>query len=605
MTATIDRVCIVDLCPPIKLPERLSVTEFAERRHVLSSRFSSYPGPLRLDRTPYMRDVLEAFTDPAIDTITLKFGSQCAKTTGMEVVLNYAVHHDPGPCIWCLPSEKSRDSFVMERLKPSILASESWASMVASRGRAITRHRIDFVTMPLFFAVADSEADLASKPARFVFADEIGKFPESTAREGSPLDQLRARQRTFATGKFVQSSTPTSRDSGIDREYNASDRRRWMVPCLKCGAATPWRWKDIHWPERDPKMRRREFAERLEHGEIAAWWECPECGHKAFGDAEKQKMNDCGYWQAEETNRGHAGFHLPSLASMFTSFNKLASNWQLAIEAEEQGNIQKRKHFTLHELAEGFVEKRIIMEEQTIVDRVDRELDNDLPKWADILSLGADLQWDRLYWVQTAWGRNHQRCHVMDFGVIEGDVDHTLAALLAMIRDAPVSPGATAVDSGDGAHTETVYRWALANKGYGVWPIKGASAALGGGKLLGRSRDEKASHRGRLWNLDTDKLKSFVSRLMSRPVEHEGRVSFCAKALTDEAFQRQLCAEQRLKNGKWALRPGYADNHFWDATVYATAAAHIGGLFREASRAAPPRQATGTQQTPYAGRKGW
>ena len=73
--------------PVLRRRERLGVVGWAEKFHRLSSRFSSTPGPWRIDFMPHLRGPLEAFEDPEVRVIRLCFGSQCGKSTVMDIIL--------------------------------------------------------------------------------------------------------------------------------------------------------------------------------------------------------------------------------------------------------------------------------------------------------------------------------------------------------------------------------------------------------------------------------------------------------------------------------------------------------------------------------------
>lgn len=47
-------------------PDDLTVTEWAEQNRRLSSEASAEPGPWRTERTPYLREVMDTFTDPKV-----------------------------------------------------------------------------------------------------------------------------------------------------------------------------------------------------------------------------------------------------------------------------------------------------------------------------------------------------------------------------------------------------------------------------------------------------------------------------------------------------------------------------------------------------------
>jgi len=84
---------------------------------------------------------------------------------------------------------------------------------------------------------ANSATGLRSMPARYVFLDEVDAYPGDVDGEGDPIALAEARTATFGhRKKLFLVSTPTIKGlSRIEREYEASDQRRYFVPCPHCG----------------------------------------------------------------------------------------------------------------------------------------------------------------------------------------------------------------------------------------------------------------------------------------------------------------------------------------------------------------------------------
>jgi phage terminase large subunit GpA-like protein len=73
-----------------------------------------------------------------------------------------------------------------------------------------------------------------------------------------------AGHRRFSRRKIILTSTPTIKDmSRIETEYEASDQRRYFVPCPHCGHMQWLQWKNLQWREGDPRT---------------AAYVCEECG---------------------------------------------------------------------------------------------------------------------------------------------------------------------------------------------------------------------------------------------------------------------------------------------------------------------------------------
>ena len=64
----------------------------------------------------------------------------------------------------------------------------------------------------LTLAGSNSSASLSARPVRYVLLDEVSRYPESIAGEGSPILLAKKRGVSFFNKKIVQTSTPTVRD---------------------------------------------------------------------------------------------------------------------------------------------------------------------------------------------------------------------------------------------------------------------------------------------------------------------------------------------------------------------------------------------------------
>ena len=102
---------------------------------------------------------------------------------------------------------------------------------------------------------ANTAVGLRSMPARYLFLDEVDAYPASADEEGDPVALAEARTLTFAhRRKVFLGSTPTIQGlSRIEREYEASDQRRFFVPCPHCGAMQWLRFERLRWEKGRPE----------------------------------------------------------------------------------------------------------------------------------------------------------------------------------------------------------------------------------------------------------------------------------------------------------------------------------------------------------------
>jgi phage terminase large subunit GpA-like protein len=563
----------------------LPIVDWVETNRHLSKSYSYASGPIDLTATPYVKEILEAFASDQFGEVVLMFASQCAKTTTLENMVYYSIVNTGVPVMWVSPEGKARDDLVQQRFEPTIMESPALAKELKPGKRSITRDGIDFRTCKLYMALANSESDLAGRSCGLLVLDEINKFPARTRNEGSPIDQARARGRTFPNFKVITSSTPTTEDGAISKNYAQSDQREHFVPCPKCGKFHQWETKDIRWTpkeERPAGMEQSEFIRLLEGGHFKAWWECPSCGHKAETEAERFRMNQGFKFVAQNPGGTKAGFRVQALASPSPncSFQNYAVEYLKAKHAEFQGDVDPLRHFRIHWEAKPYKEKSVRFEESAIVERCSDLPMGVFPDWVDRITCGMDVQQDCVYYVVVGWNTARQRPHVGLWGRVDLPIgaDQTEITRLVNMKFGGRPISATFIDSSDGNTMAEVYNWTNRFNSLAVHPIKGRSTKSGSGKWIARS--EGREHRNKLFIINTIATKDFWSALMSRDASDQAKapVSFAIDAVDDKTFQRQISAAEKLEDGTWGVRTGYRDDHYGDSLYYATAAAVACGI---------------------------
>ena len=97
--------------------------------------------------------------------------------------------------------------------------------------------------------------NFGGRRAGHLFLDEVDAYPPSADDEGDPVALAEARTRTFSwRRKVFLASTPTIKGlSRIEREYEASDQRRFFVPCPHCGARQYLKFERLRWDKGKPE----------------------------------------------------------------------------------------------------------------------------------------------------------------------------------------------------------------------------------------------------------------------------------------------------------------------------------------------------------------
>jgi phage terminase large subunit GpA-like protein len=235
----------------------MTVSQWADRHRVLSGKAASEPGPWRTERTPYLREIMEALsTDSDVDEVVLWAGTQLGKSETCNNWIGYSIDYNPGPILLVQPTLDLAKRYSKQRIASLIDSTPVLRGKVQparSRDSGNTLLEKEFDGGILVIAGANSASGLRSMPARDLLFDEIDAYPLSIDDEGDPISIAEKRQDTFARRKRLKTSTCTIKgESRIEQSYEGSDKRRYYVPCPDCGAHQVLRWANLKWSPDDP-----------------------------------------------------------------------------------------------------------------------------------------------------------------------------------------------------------------------------------------------------------------------------------------------------------------------------------------------------------------
>jgi phage terminase large subunit GpA-like protein len=574
----------------------LTVSEWADRYRMLSSRAAAEPGRYRTKRTPYMKEIMDALSPghPAQRIVFMK-AAQVGATEAGNCFLGFIIHQAPGPALAVQPTVELAKRNSRQRIDPLIEESPALRDKVKparSRDAGNTMLSKEFAGGILIMTGANSAVGLRSTPARYIFLDEVDAYPASADEEGDPVSLAEARSLTFAhRRKVFLASTPTIRGfSRIEREYEASDQRRYFVACPHCAAQQWLKFERLRWEKGKPET---------------AAYVCESCD-QPIAEHAKTMMLEGGEWRTTATSADPStiGFHLSALYSPagWLSWERIARGWEAA-----QGSDEAIRAFRNTILGETWVETGEAPDWRRLYDRRERWPADAVPAGGLILTAGADVQKDRIEVDVWAWGRGLESW-LVDHVVIDGGPESAAAwsALAALLgRTWPHAHGAQlpiarlAVDTGYEA--PAVYAWARAQGFAQVAPVKGVegfnrASPVAGPTYVDVTEAGKRLRRGaRLWTVAVSTFKAEIYRFLrlQRPTAEEldagAKVPPGTIHLPDwveSEWLKQFVAEQvvtvKTKRGfarlEWQkLRER---NEALDTRVYARAAAWIAGLDR-------------------------
>ena len=244
-----------------KPPTKQTVSEWADENRMLSSEYSAEPGRWRTDRAPYQREIMDAFTQPGIWQIVVMASAQTGKSECTLNMLGYTVMNDPGPILYIQPTESMAEDYSKRRIAPMIAACPTLRDKVMKARSRDAANTITMKTFPggsLAIIGANSPAELASRPVRYIFMDETDRFPASAGAEGDPQELAERRTETFrANRKIVKTSTPTVKGkSKIETDYMNGTQEEWHTECPYCHKYHFIQFPDIHFEKEKYKNER-------------------------------------------------------------------------------------------------------------------------------------------------------------------------------------------------------------------------------------------------------------------------------------------------------------------------------------------------------------
>ena len=454
-------------------PEDLTVTEWAEKYRRLSPENSAEAGPWRTDRTPYLREIMDAFTDPKIRRLVVVASSQVGKSEMELNMLGYLIDSDPGPTLFILPTVDVAQDFSKRRISSMIRDCRRLRRKVAdakSRDGNNTVLKKQFPGGMLTITGANSPSSLASIPARYVFGDERDRWPLSAGAEGDPWGLAEARTTTFYNSKMVEVSTPTIKGaSAIEASYEIGTRERWCHQCPECGEFHNIVFNNIKFDFKTNKIKGKKIYKVK-----AVWWECPSCGHAATeGIMKKQPAK----WIAENPDAYHQGvrsFWINGFASPWMSWDRIVLRF---LQAKDDPHKLKVVYNTI--LGELWEDRGDLEDEDSFLARRE-EYPAELPDGVLVLTCGVDTQDNRIEYEVVGHGHYGETWGIKK-GFIMGRpdnpevwerLDDVIDRTYRFKDGKGLKISMTCVDSG-GHYTQEVYEACRARQHKRVFAIKG------------------------------------------------------------------------------------------------------------------------------------
>lgn len=378
----------------LRPPPKLTVSEWADAYRQIAPGTSPEAGKWRTSRAPYLRGMMDAFSDPSVENVVGMCASQVAKTEVLINVLGYFMHQDPSPILFIRETVGEAAKFSKTRLAKTIRATPVLQEAVQdprSRDSGNTILIKEFAGGDMTLVGANAPGGLAGQPRRVVLGDELDRWKASAGTEGNPWDLGFQRTANYWNRKTGRFSSPGSRNvefgdgrlvSAIEKAFLEGDQRYYYVPCPDCGVMQRLVWKQLRWDEGKP---------------ATAEYCCESCG-VLIGEEHKLRMLTGGEWRATAPFNGTASFHLNGLYSPWARWSELVKKWLKA-----QGNKEALQVFCNTVWAESWEERIGALDPTSLQGRA-VPYAAEVPAGVVVLTGGTDVQEDRLELVVRGFG---------------------------------------------------------------------------------------------------------------------------------------------------------------------------------------------------------
>jgi phage terminase large subunit GpA-like protein len=587
--------------------------------------------------------------------VVMVVSAQSGKSETFIDIMGSRLDSEPVPMIYVGPSRQ----FLTEQWAPrmeDLMENTPLKDRLGPPSRQKTTRKL-INGVPVRLAHGGSSTALKSDPFGLALTDEADEMMATLNGQGNPVGLVDARGDSYADFVHAITSTPSEGSTDVERDpesglefwaesdpeeikstiwrlWLSGTRYHWAWPCPHCGEYFIPRLQCLGW-DKPMDANGRELPSTPSLAKRTAHLIGP-CGCLIYENdtvsitsterSAKEWMNDNGAYVAPGQRVTAGGvvhgpppdsttlsYWVSGLCSPFVSWGERASRYVEAIRTGNPGDIQSVKNQGFGELYSpggGTVPQWGEVKDRSSPDYRMKEV----AQGVRLLTLTADVQKDRIYYVVRGWGA-YGTSWLVDADELWGpteelDVWNTFANVVTSTYDGiPIK--LALVDSGFRPGKKfvvpehRVYAFARRFPGL-VYATKGSSSAMR--KPIVSSKidikiDGKEYKKGLdLLRLDTDYFKSWVQQKV-RWLDDQPGSWYLPDDITED-YCRQIVSEARVKapggKVKWVQKS--KDNHYFDCESMQGAAQMILNLgkLREgpAQRRRAPEPKQEQQSTP-------
>jgi phage terminase large subunit GpA-like protein len=300
-------------------------SDWAELNRTMGSDETSIPGPFSYKYTPYLREVVDFFSEnhPGRIGAVMKGGQLGFSTGVLENAIGWIIKNNPGNILFLSGhqelSEEAMNGKIdkmidscglRELIKPNVLRKRNQRTGDTSKSK-------EFPGGSLIAGSASNHKLLKQRSVKYGLIDDFDGAKKSSKESGNTRTLI---QHRFAAHydkmKLMYISTPELKEtSNIEPVFKLGDQRYWNIPCPCCGEYISLHWS-IEIDGKDGEMGG--ITWKLdENGKLlseSVGYTCQKCGDW-FNDSRKTELLNLGKFvpTAEPSEIGYYSWHISCL----------------------------------------------------------------------------------------------------------------------------------------------------------------------------------------------------------------------------------------------------------------------------------------------------
>lgn len=585
----------------LRPPEKISSLEWGLKYRWMSEEQTKLAGKYSDKLTPWAKFILAAMDDPKVRRVVVVKSAQIGWTDGIwNTYLGRIIHTAPCNIFMLFAKRDSYDKYIDKKFNPSVRATPVLRDLINVDAVRSHGSRSGFRKFPggsITLAGSNSPSNIKSDTINIGCVEEPDDCASNVRGQGDSVFMLGERLKLDPDSKLIFGGTPTIKNlSRVETAYKETDQRKLYVPCHECGEGHVLSWDNVCWSE-DPERHDDIYGSALP--ETAAY-SCPHCG--SLWDDRQKGVNVLNLYEVIDKPEitDDVGFYINELYSLFSGseLSTLVKKYLKAQYKLEAGDDSQMIGFVNNTLALGYE----YQDDNATADELRAKAEDYpelvVPKQAAIITMGVDIQRDRIAVSLYAWGQGGERWLIY-FGEIWAahnindindpvwtELDRLLFGVYQHETGAYISVTACSLDTSDGVTQAATYHYIRTrrNKGVNLMAIKGANSIDAPAVTVPRKHDinstkTKADKYGlQIWNVGTQAIKDNLAAHLKLQGTGPNRIHIYSDVRSDwyDQMTGEVKAPSRTARNKkvWQQKSGQAVEA-WDCTVYATHAGMV------------------------------